>query len=291
MVTGVNGFIGTALVRKLLANQCQVVGVDIQSETWVQDRNFIYLNQDLSKEDFNFDKFEITKVVHCAAQTSVQQSIEYPVNDLTQNAIVSIRLFEACLNSGVENVVYLNSGGAMYGELKDAPFKESDAVNPVSPYAISKYSAEMYGRVLFGDSKVHFTSLALGNVYGNISDNPKGIFYEIFKAFQSSRKFSLYGPDSLRDYVHVEDVVKAILLATKTTGIERFNISSGVGTKNSLVIEMFREIIDSSLDIDMFEIRRGDLRASTLDVSKAEKLLGWKPEISLRDSFNSIFEF
>lgn len=289
LVTGSNGFIGSNLIRKLLNSDFAVVGVDLHEKSIIEGDMFTYVKSNLAEDSLNLEKLGVSKVVHCAAQTSVQYSMQKPISDLNSNITASIKLYLACREAEISNVTYLNSGGAIYGEMTDMPFKESDTMKPISPYAISKYSSELYGRVLLEHTNVNFVSLALGNVYGSVKDNKKGIFYEMWKAHNSKTNFKIFGPDCMRDYIYIDDVVSSIIRTLDFNGSERFNIASGIGTKNQDLLTKFNEMINNPLEIEIFAKRFGDIDTSIMDITKARQMLDWMPLVSLDDGMKLIF--
>jgi UDP-glucose 4-epimerase len=214
-----------------------------------------------------------------------------PLEDSNLNVTSSLKLFLACREADISNVVYLNSGGAIYGEMMNAPFKESDTVKPISPYAISKYSSELYGFALFADTNMSFVSRALGNVYGSVRENQKGIFHEIWQAHINNRNFKIFGSDCIRDYIYVNDVVSSIILALNFKGIERFNISSSFGTENQELVHKFSALTKKPLQVEVFPKRAGDLKSSVMSNIKAKDQLGWQPLISLDEGMKIIFDF
>jgi UDP-glucose 4-epimerase len=272
LVTGASGFISSYLIEQLKKLDYEVFLTDIRSGQFKLD----------CKCDINslaLDKF-ISRIVpdtiiHLAAQTHVVTSFENPTLDLESNVKGTVNIIQSALKVGCENFIYLNSAGAIYDYSKDFPATEETAVKPISPYGISKLMAESYLQILAKNGNLSWTSLALSNVYGSIIFN----FYQDLKLMRDS---NLWGEDSSRDFVYVDDVVKAILLAIESPQNCRINISSAKETKVSLVFDLLSEILGVKGNLILNEMRSGEILRSSVSNSKAKQLLNWRPEIDFR---------
>ena len=285
LVTGSEGFVGKNLIQKLSSMRIDFVTLDL-----LQSSRQNHLCMDLSdpKLEKRLDELQPSAVVHLAAQTDVRISMGDPTCDLMSNGFGTLNLVIGSIKAGCSNFVYINSGGAIYSADEIMPLTENSKVKPDSPYGITKQLAEDYVRIFCNSAGVNWKSLALSNVYGPIAQNKKGIFFEVWKAFNESRNFKIYGESVTRDYIHVQDVVDAILVALESTKTGRFNIGTGIETTNLKVYNMMSEKMHTNSTYDVSDSRPGEVLRSALDISKANHELNWSPKISLKQGIENI---
>ncbi|HEX5426299.1 MAG TPA: GDP-mannose 4,6-dehydratase, partial [Candidatus Acidoferrales bacterium] len=174
-----------------------------------------------------------------------------------------------------------------YGEPKELPVREGDPINPITPYGISKHTVEHYlftYNVLYG---LPYVVLRYGNVYGprQSSKGEAGVFAIFCERILGGVRPVIYGDGSkIRDYVYIEDVARANVLALERGTGEIFNIANGVATTDYDVFRVVRDGLGlRNLEPDYVPVRPGEIDRIYLDISKAERLLGWKPAISLEE--------
>jgi len=285
-VTGAGGFIGRNLVKKLESQGFQVWRSDVE----LPDQN----SRDLVGNLLDIDleslllKIKPDAVVHLAAQVDVMSSIKDPIKDLELNALLTLKLILASTNSGCQNFCYIHSGGAVYDSKSDLPFSESSPEKIVSPYGLTKKIGEEYVRIFSTLQNSNWTSLALSNCYGKLSDNQKGVIYQFFHDISNGVQSTINGPDVTRDFVYISDVVDSILSAIRKPTNSRVNISSN--TEISL-IDLYKKIArlcDSKLEPVILHRRFGDVERSRLDNSRAAKLLGWVPLVTIDEGLRLI---
>jgi UDP-glucose 4-epimerase len=226
---------------------------------------------------------------HLAAQADVPTSVRRPDFDAQVNVVGTIRVLQA---AGADTSVVLTStGGAIYGEL-DRPAREDDPRSPLSPYGVAKLSAEEY---VAAWNRLHGTrhgTLRFGNVYGPRQEASLegGVVAIFLNAMAAGAETRIYGDGGqTRDFVHVDDVVRALLLAPGRGGV--FNISSGVETSVVELHERCRAVSGDDRPPLQAPPREGDVRRSVLDVSLAERELGWRPEVSLDDGLRRTWDW
>jgi UDP-glucose 4-epimerase len=296
-VTGAAGFIGSTLVDRLLADGHQVVGIDNLSTGVAANLEHALRYNALSPRRFTFVRAdiqapELTDIVagtnpnvifHLAAQVDHRASVNDPQFDARSNVLGTINLCEASRRAGVRRIVYAASGESRYGAPACLPVDESNQVDPLSPYAAAKLAGELYLRAYARMYGIAPISLALANVYGP-RQNPHGeagVIAVFGGAMISGRPA---GDDtSAHDFVYVDDVVEAFVRAgcapIETTG------TYSVGTGQHTTVTEVHRLISAALDgasSPSFVMDRGDeLHAIALNVTKAEKELGWKPTVDL----------
>lgn len=277
LVTGSSGFIGSKVVIRLRQKGYAVFTLDLLPG----DENHFALDI-ASPEIANvFSKLKPDCVIHLAAQIDVTQSFLDPVNDLQINGFGTLNLLLNSLENSCDNFIYVHSGGAIYDSKNMLPITENGIELPVSPYGLSKQIAEGYVRTLSKQYGLGWTSLALSNCYGNLKENRKGVIYEFAMKIINQEQAKINGADVTRDFIHVDDVVSAIVLAVSRPLNQRINISSGTETSLIFLYQKIASLLGSSIEPIIQPIRNGDVIHSSLANAKARELLKWSPAVDL----------
>jgi UDP-glucose 4-epimerase len=288
LVTGGAGFIGSHLVDALLARGDEVTVVDDLStgrRAFLDERARL-VEHDV-REPFAADA---DVVFHLAAQADVGTSVERPAFDAEVNVVGTVNVLEAARGTGAA-VVFSSTGGAIYGDV-DAPAAEDAMLRPVSPYGVAKLAGEAY---LAGWGRIHglrSTVLRFANVYGprQSSALEGGVVAIFLERLADGRETLVFGDGGQeRDFVHVDDVVRALLLAPQAPGLV-LNVGTGVATSVNRLHELCRKVAGRGEPPHHVAPRRGDARRSVLDVSRAEAKLGWRPEVPLADGLRRTWE-
>lgn len=304
VVTGGAGFIGSHLTDLLIANGHEVVVIDNLSRGRLENLRdaeatgkLTFVEADLLDVDFNEFLAEHTPEVifHLAAQIDVRASVADPLHDAETNILSTIRIADAARQHGVRKVVFTSSGGSIYGEPSEFPVGEDIPVDPHSPYAASKVSGEIYlntYRHLYGLDCSH---IAPANVYGPRQD-PHGeagvvaIFSQRLLAGGPTRVFGDGG--NTRDYVYVGDVVRAFYLASgEIGGGMRFNIGTSVETSDRQLHTLVAEAAGAQDNPEYAPARLGDVPRSALSFARAKEVLGWEPEVDIKQGVANTVEY
>jgi UDP-glucose 4-epimerase len=296
LVTGAAGFIGSTLVDRLLADGHDVTGLDDYSsgratniEHLADNPHFDFVEADIVAADLDalIQTAKPEVVFHLAAQIDVRRSVADPKFDADVNVIGTIRLAEAARKAGVRKVVHTSSGGSIYGAPKKYPTNETTVPDPASPYAASKVAGEIYlntFRNLYGLDCSH---IAPANVYGPRQDphGEAGVVAIFAKALLWGKPTKIYGDGTdTRDYVYVDDVVDAFIRAAGPKGGgQRFNIGTGIETSVRQLHSAIAAAVGGPDDPEFHPPRLGDLKRSVLDVRLAEMVLGWHPQVDLKE--------
>ncbi len=214
LVTGGAGFIGSNIADLLLQRGHQVAVLDNLSTGRTQNvaKEVTFYNLDLNDDlDPVFQGFRPEAVIHQAAHASVSVSVREPAFDATQNIMGSINLLEAMRRHGVKRIVYASSG-ATYGEPKSLPLIEDQAMEPISPYGVSKYVVEHYMRCYAHEHGFRCVALRYANVYGPRQDpfGEAGVVAIFTNKLLEGERPTIFGDGSItRDYVYVGDVAEA----------------------------------------------------------------------------------
>jgi len=291
LVTGGAGFIGSNVADRFVALGHEVAVLDDLSTGF---REFVpraarFVETDVTDAEALgrfFAEWRPEVVSHHAAQIDVRKSVDDPVRDARINLLGGIQLLQACTRHGVRKVLYASTGGALYGEGRKLPATEDHPVNPESPYGASKHSLEHYlylWKLLHG---LDYTVLRYPNVYGP-RQNPHGeagvnaIFIGLMLEGKRPRIFGT--GDQLRDYVFVEDIVEASVLALSRGSGETVNIGSGVGVSVNLIFSELKSILGFEGDAIYEGPRPGEIQRIYLDATRAREVLGWKPRVGFRE--------
>ncbi|MCK9331745.1 MAG: NAD-dependent epimerase/dehydratase family protein [Candidatus Cloacimonetes bacterium] len=292
LITGGAGFIASHLVDACIERGHEVVVVDNLRTGYKRNLNpkAKFVEMDICDPALsNVIAEEQPDIIdHHAAQISVPLSIEDPLTDAEINVKGLINLLQASVQHKVKKVIYISSGGAMYGEADEYPTSETFSPRPISVYAINKMVGEDYLYFYNHHYGLDYTVLRYANVYGprQVSHGEAGvvsIFTEkLIRGESCTLNVYPNEPDGMiRDYVYVADVVKANLLAFDKGSKEAFNIGTCIPTTTLTLYNEIRSQLGSTLEPSIAPARKGDLHRSMLNIQKAKHVLNWAPEYSL----------
>ncbi len=297
LVTGGAGFIGSHVVDAYISEGHEVVVVDdLSSGKWenLNHRAKLYLadirEKDILERVFEKERFDI--INHHAAQISVPLSVANPVLDADINVTGFLNILELSVKYKIKKVIFISSGGALYGEASEYPTSETYPPKPLSPYAITKYVSENYLYFYNNQYGLDYTILRYANVYGprQIPHGEAGVVSIFMTRLYENKACTVYAysdePEGMkRDYVYVEDVAKANIYALSRGSLEAINIATGVPTSTLDLFNKVYEVMGRHINLDITlknpkkdKERPGDIRRSCLNISKAKIILGWEPE-------------
>jgi UDP-glucose 4-epimerase len=225
-------------------------------------------------------------VSHHAAQISVNVSVREPRVDAEVNVLGSLNLIDACLRQGVKKLIYISSGGAAVGEPRYLPVDEGHPVDPLSPYGVSKHTVEHY---LFLYRQMHgldYTILRYPNVYGPRQDplGEAGVVAIFIGQMLRGEPTRINGSgEQERDFVHVSDLARANVLALGAAAGTMYNTGTGVGTSVNQIWENLAKALDYQQPAVHGPALPGEVYRIFLDSSKAERELGWRPQLTLAE--------
>ena len=297
LVTGGAGFIGSHLVDALVARGDAVRVLDNFSSGKEENLADALDRVELIRGDL-LDENKLVKSVrdvdyifHEAAFVSVPLSLEHPDKCFESNVTGTNRLLSAARDAGVKRVV-LASSAAVYGENQAVPLSEETSPEPLSPYAASKRIGEIYTHLFSTLLGLEAVALRYFNIYGprqNPASDYAAVIPIFIKKLIDEEEPTIYG-DGLqsRDFVFVEDVVQANLLAAESSQAagKVINICSGQETDLRTLIDNLSGIFDREIDPVYMEVRAGDIYRSLGDPSLAEQLLGFRPSVDLTEGLD-----
>jgi UDP-glucose 4-epimerase len=288
LVTGGAGFIGSNLADALLSEGHRVSILDNLStgkrSNIPGESEFLELDIASPVVDKVFERGKFDTVFHLAAQMDVRKSVENPANDAEINIIGGINLLQASVKHGVKKFIFSSTGGAIYGEQEEYPAPETHAANPLSPYGISKLAFEKYLYFYNYQHGLHYVGLRYANVYGprQNSEGEAGVVAIFCKRLLKGEKAVIYGDGcQTRDFVFVDDVVRANLMAMDFASSMTFNVGTGVETDINTIFDKIKTAAGSSQARISLEPKPGEQRRSCITYGKIKKYLGWSPEVTL----------
>jgi len=307
LITGCAGFIGSHVAEKLLERGDRVIGIDEINDYYNLDQkkenikilskfeNFTFYKKDLA--NFNeikkiFEDENIQLIGHLAARAGVRPSIEDPFIYEHSNIKATLNLLELAKKFNIENFV-LTSSSSVYGNRKKVPFKETDNVDKaISPYAATKKSTEVMAYTyhhLFG---LNINIIRPFTIYGprGRPDMAPFLFSKWINEKIPIKKFG--DGTSMRDYTYIDDFVNGFISAIdKPLGYEIFNLGNSSPISLNEFISTIENIIGKKAIINQMPMQPGDVDKTYADISKAEKLLGYKPKVKLEEGMKKFWKW
>ncbi|HPG12952.1 MAG TPA: SDR family oxidoreductase [Chitinophagaceae bacterium] len=308
LVTGGAGFIGSNLVEALL-NDDRVSGVKVLDnlatgsvqnlDEFRDNSKFSFIEGDIRNyEDCVLACKDIDRITHQAALGSVPRSVNDPLTSNNVNITGTLNIFTAAKEAGIKRVVYAASSST-YGDHPGLPKVEDKIGNPLSPYAVTKYVNELYARVYASLYDMQLIGLRYFNIFGP-KQNPKGPYAAVIPLFVeaiiNSTSPTINGDgEHSRDFTYVDNAVQANLLSLFTEDQEAinqvYNIACGEQTSLNQLFEYLCEEAGSDLKPIYGPERKGDVKHSLADISKASKLLDYQPSIDVKEGLKRTYRW
>lgn len=290
LVTGGAGFIGSHIADALVRRRIRVYVVDDLStgNTKNLNPNVHFTKLSISNPQFitYLKKVKPDVIFHCAAQVNLRNSLIDPPSDATTNILGTINIAHTAAQIGVKKIIYSSTGGALYPETEKIPSSEKIPPQPSSPYGISKRAAEMYLHYEYYVHGIPYVALRYANVYGprQNAKGEAGVITIFANQMLSGQPVTIFGNGKqTRDYVYVDDVVRANLLAMNRAVIGEFNIGTGRETDVNTLFKKMSKLTSYALPALYTPFIPGEMMRSALDARKARQQLGWVPKIKLEE--------
>ena len=283
-VIGGAGFIGSHVIR-LLEGKRQIVVLDKSPELFFEPEGEVkyisgdYGNRELLEEVLK----DVDEVIHLAYSSVPKTSYDDPIHDITNNLPASVTLFEVAGEAGVDKLIFISSGGTVYGKTDKMPISESHPTNPVSPYGITKLAVEKYAMMYSALKSLPVVCVRPGNAFGQ-GQRPfieQGFIATAIGCILQKQEVTVFGEKgTIRDYIHVSDIASGIISVLERGKINScYNIGSGVGRSNMDILTMLEPLAKSAgleVRIKFLPSRLFDVPANVLDSSKLRKDTGWE---------------
>ncbi|WP_044641299.1 NAD-dependent epimerase/dehydratase family protein [Risungbinella massiliensis] len=297
LVTGGAGFIGSHIVDQLLARGDEVIIVDnliTGKEEQVHSKGKFYRINITDEALIDLVQEEKPEaIIHQAAQVHVPSSVENPFFDAETNVIGTINLLEAARRGGVRKIVYASSA-AVYGEPQYLPINEMHPTEPLSPYGVSKLTAEQYIKMYAKEHGFSYSLLRYANIYG-VRQDPRGeggVISILVDKVLGQQAFTVFGDGKqTRDYVYVTDAAKANVLALDTEQNGTYNIGTGKRTSLLDLIQTFEQVTERKMEVEYGPERPGDIVHSYYEIGKVSEELKWTPTITLVEGLKATIKY
>ena len=298
-IFGGAGFIGSHLVE-LLMNDFNVIVFDKKNFSNRNIRKFegnikIIEGDFKNHLDWQSALSNVDYVLHLICSTLPAVSNENCIYDVESNVLPSLKLFDVLRKNTRPRLVFVSSGGTIYGNVGKLPIHEAAITNPICSYGISKLMIEKYLHLYQNLYGLDYRTARLSNVYGerqSITSNQGLITTMLYKVVQG-HMLQVWGDGSVvRDYIYVKDAVRCIQKILLYEGPERiFNVSSNKGYSVNKVIEEIRKVTGKKIKITYVKERKFDVRDNILSNVLAQKELGWEPTVSLNEGMTRVYNW
>lgn len=234
-------------------------------------------------------------IVHSLCTTLPKSSNENPVYDISSNLISTLHLLDAAKKDGVKKVIFLSSGGTIYGMPTVTPIPETHPTEPLCSYGIQKLSIEKYLKLYNHLHGLDYAILRISNPYGERqrpASSQGAVTVFLYKAIKNET-IEIWGDGSVtRDYIYVSDVSGAVMAAAGHGGAEKiFNIGSGEGTSLLDLIRHMENVTGRHISVRFAPARAFDVPVNVLDISRAKRELGWSPQVRLEDGLRRTMDY
>ena len=291
LITGGAGFIGSNLVRNLAGEgsteHISVLDNEVLGQRSVLDGFDVeFISGDIRDTACVNDAVKrVDTIVHLAADTRVMDSIEDPAFNYDNNVQGSINILLAMREHGVERLVNASTGGAILGEVPP-PVHEDMVPRPLSPYGAAKLAVEGYCSAFAASYDLKIASLRFSNVYGPLSFHKGSVVAAFLRNIIAGKPVTIYGDGSqIRDYVYVDDLCNGITRALNAGVDGVYQLGTGIPTTlNDLVVEI-KSVVGHNNPVEVIyeDARKGEIKDTYCDITKARTTFGFEPAISLPD--------
>jgi UDP-glucose 4-epimerase len=295
LVTGGAGFIGSHLVDALINKGYNVIIVDdlsLGSKENINKKAKFYKVDICSSKIYEIFKKERPDVVfHLAAIPRVPVSVQDPVLTTKVNILGTVNVFKTAIDFNVKRIIFASSS-SVYGNQKKLPLREDMTPNPISPYALQKYTGEQFAKIFTNLFKVPIVSLRYFNVYGpriNFNSEYSLVIGKFLKLRKEGKPLTIYGNgNQTRGFCYVDDVVEANILAMESKKIKGGEVIN-IGSEKSYSINYLAKLIGGK--VKYLPSRPGDVLHTKADINLAKRLLGWQPKISFEEGIKKTIEY
>jgi UDP-glucose 4-epimerase len=298
LVTGGAGFIASHIADAFINEGHKVFILDNLATGFEKNINpkAVFLKADICDKDISkfFEKEKFDLVDHHAAQMDVRRSVADPSFDANTNILGTINLLQNCIAHGVKKFIFASTGGAVYGEQSYYPADENHPLAPLSPYGISKLAVEKYLYFFKVQYNFNYTILRYANIFGP-RQNPfgeAGVVAIFTSKLLNGEQPVINGTGrQTRDYVFVEDVVKANLLALKDASSDIYNVGTGKETTVNDIFNLLNGIIGKGQEEKHGPAAAGEQMRSVITSEKMFHKFNWKPSTKLEDGLEKTVEY
>lgn len=297
-ILGGCGFIGSSLAESFVRDGHSVRVFDLHH---VDQRNLADFASDITFFGGDFQNIEdvipaiqdADIVFHLVSTTLPGSALKSPVYDVETNVIPTIRLIDACIEYNARKLVFLSSGGTVYGIPATLPLPEDSPLQPITPYGVSKVTIEKYLALYHYHDGLQYTVLRLSNPYGP-RQNPhsgQGVIAAWVDRIRKGMPVEIWGDgEVVRDYLFIEDAIEGIKLAAMAqSSLNTFNIGSGIGYSLNQIYQFMCEVAGRQVGLVYKPTRKVDVPVNILDPELMGKTFGWEPKIDIISGIRRTF--
>ncbi len=297
-IVGGDGFIGQWVVNELLLRGHSAVVIGRSDEPKFVMENVEYVSSNYEYQIKIRPVLErVDGLIHLASSTIPSTSVTDPSLDFTTNVLPSLTLFQEAAEVELSKLLFVSSGGTVYGDVEVLPIHENSATNPISSYGISKLAIERYADMFYRLKGLNTTVVRPANAYGVGRDGQlgRGFITQVICALVYGSPLHVFGDGSnVRDYVHVKDIARGIMTIFEDSSSDRvYNIGTGIGLSNTDIVREVEEIADvdqGTINVDFKTDRGFDVVSNILDASRLRSLSGWQPSINIKDGIRELLQ-
>ena len=297
LVLGGNGFIGSHLVDKLLEEGHYVRVFDRSEEHYRKPLSSVeYILAEFGNRGLLAESLEgIDIVFHLISSTLPKTSNDDPVFDIQSNVVETLFLLEQCVLIKIKKIIFISSGGCVYGYPQSLPVKEDHQTDPICSYGIGKLAIEKYLYLYKKLYNLDYTILRVSNPFGS-RQNPfgtQGVISVFLGKVSKNECIQIWGDGRVvRDYLYIDDLVEALIIAVnRNTTDHIFNIGSGDGKSINEIIIAIKSVTGCDFKVIYKDSRACDIPKIYLDISKVSNELNWHPKTSMEKGVEKTWEF
>lgn len=301
LIIGGSGFIGKNLIKKLLSDEKNVVtsfsrNNNFKIDEFLNIKNLILINGVFNSTLTNFSELLLDQdvIIHLISTTSPATSNYSIKNEILDNVFPTIDLLDACVKNNIKKVIFVSSGGTIYGKGCTNPINEDSPTNPISSYGTQKLIIEKYlllYKHLFG---LDCSIVRLANPYGpyQLPNKGVGLIVSFLSRIIEGKTVKVFGDgNTVRDYIYIDDVTEALIKISKYKKDESiFNIGTGKGKSINEIIAVIEKTIDRKIEVEYIKGRISDVDYNVLDVSRYEKIFGFHQKVGLEEGIKLIYD-
>lgn len=296
LVTGGTGFIGKHLIKRLIEKNYSVRVLSRRIDNVNTNKGLEYFKGNFADIDCARKALkDIDVVYHLAVSTTPGQSNDVILYDAQTNVLGTLNFIQASVEASIQRLVFVSSGGSVYGPTESNPISEDHQTNPISAHGVSKLAIEKYLEVYRKKHNLDYRIARGGNPFGEGQDPNKGQGFVTYALYQMllGRDIEIWGDGSVvRDFFYVGDLVDALIIfLDDSSGYRLYNVGSGQGRSLNEIVGLLEKVTGLKAKVKFLEKRAADVPYNSLDISRIREACGWYPKTSLVDGIKITWDW